>query len=878
MASSTITLYIVDPEFRAEKLFYIDDIEDFLVQYDEEKLVLSNYQYQRIELNKVLKLELSQSYQSPVKQLSYTYCKIVNSDNAKPVYFWVKKLNWRSESALELELVMDCLNTFRITSDYRFSPKTLIQRQHKDRFEWSNKKIYSREKVSMTSPSDWDNSKIYMCSMTVQMLLAFHTNHSSWLTFSTPYPDIVVYDEFLNPRRIFFGVKEISCGPVGTYGPMIRIKTTGVDYVYSMAYIAFLSKPSMSLGTPMNLFVTNGYSNWEEVKLTSDGYASLIRKIDLTSEEINPVLYTSSFKEIEDLNSVKEDWFLVYDTNNDDDTVIDCYLVPEENTTVDISQVSMSGRVISAGLLTEGINYYINNGYLGGTIYDPANFKLDNGDSLPSTSGLMELQRKGDKIIVNVITITSAPEYYVISRTYITDYLTYTQTGAIAYGSNAIDLSIRGTASGISFDTTWTSGNTWNDDSTRALSGFVNMDKSKSTLLKVIRCPYIPYFFETDNDLLVIDNKWEIVSWNGLGNVLHLKSLNTMFDNPLTIENVNELNEEILYPLYAPEVYYFDYHARNDMLESKMFHSEFSYWKFFYDSFSWSFKNELSNFAVLIEQSGDNPQVDITLYTTSTINSRFAFKFLNIIYTNPLIIKEQDYYNWLLIQRNNEEVIYNSSYLNYIRSGFNYDVKNKELSTAVSWGGAVASIGMTGLAIAGAVASQGATLPLAIMAISGAVTSAMTLTNAITTTVQNERSIQQKLDQLKMQTASVNQADTIDLMKRYGKNRLLVTHYEPSPRMKELLLDLFYYYGYKDNVCEIPDITSRLNFNYLKCEPILLFSQENVTLECRNELENCYRTGVTIIHKFKNSWDIAQQSGNLETWLYTTGEIPYYDL
>lgn len=126
MATSTLKLYQTDiiPERNA----VVDNIGNYLS--DKLKLQIDNFQYQKTDSSKVIKIEYNQE-DLPV--VNFNYVAIVNSDNPKPIYYFiVGQPRWLSTKTLELQLVKDTLNTFN--GEYTFTEKTNIKRQHKDRY------------------------------------------------------------------------------------------------------------------------------------------------------------------------------------------------------------------------------------------------------------------------------------------------------------------------------------------------------------------------------------------------------------------------------------------------------------------------------------------------------------------------------------------------------------------------------------------------------------------------------------------------------------------------------------------------------------------------------------------------------------------------
>ena len=147
------------------------------------------------------------------------------------------------------------------------------------------------------------------------------------------------------------------------------------------------------------------------------------------------------------------------------------------------------------------------------------------------------------------------------------------------------------------------------------------------------------------------------------------------------------------------------------------------------------------------------------------------------------------------------------------------------------------------------------------------------MANAIKTTIvsaiNSENAIKQKIEQTKNQAASVVGSDDVDLMSEYSSNRLWYMLYMPTVIMRNLLNDLFFYAGYSSNRMGLPNHNTRINFDYLECEASIQ-AIASIPEECLTELINCFKAGVTYIHKTNrdtNKWDFAQKYENYENAL-----------
>jgi len=158
-------------------------------------------------------------------------------------------------------------------------------------------------------------------------------------------------------------------------------------------------------------------------------------------------------------------------------------------------------------------------------------------------------------------------------------------------------------------------------------------------------------------------------------------------------------------------------------------------------------------------------------------------------------------------------------------------------------------------------------------AISSVVGASSSITSSIVNGIESiksqEENIERRQQELMNQATSVSGSDDLDLMIAYSSNRAYINTYEVSARMKECLLDLFYYCGYATNERKIPDITTRTYFNYLQAD---LEVEENYSSNIPENLmiriKELYKGGITILHKVNNNWDFEQQLENFETSLF----------
>ena len=287
--------------------------------------------------------------------------------------------------------------------------------------------------------------------------------------------------------------------------------------------------------------------------------------------------------------------------------------------------------------------------------------------------------------------------------------------------------------------------------------------------------------------------------------------------------------------------------------DPKLYHSDYYRNKFVYDSFSKVFPLEQ------LSLSASSVDINFTFdfIMSRNIVSKFLFKFNQYKYTHSM----EDYEDVLPVSRNNEEVLYSSQYLDYLRSGYNYDLKAKERQQQAT------GIGI-GLNVAGLVTSAFAgALTGNPIAVGGVIASGIGLASQLVSyaknTAQNEENIQRKLQETQMQSIAVQNADDYDLLYAYTNNKAKLCLYQCSEKMFSILDNLFYYCGYVVNEQGIPNVSSRRSFNFLQAS-LEVSATNNLTSEILDDIKEKFENGVTFLHYSFNKFDFAQDKENIE--------------
>ena len=659
-------------------------------------------------------------------------------------------------------------------------------------------------------------------------------------------------------KRLFYFIRKISYIAPMTYEVQLHLDV--LNSFYNRNYIS-----------PLTHITRQHKDRFKRIDIYQ-GFHGYFAHIDEYSEGITPKL----FKDLEnDVIQKMGDYdfsasfYLIYKNSkfeNEDNNVVNCFLAFEGRYKYEV----VESGTITPEKLNQSFTYFI-------FPYFTSDIRAYEGSNLvlsisQNTADMVIVNKIGDRMRVKVLTYSGAatPPFDTSSGEV---FDTMENITSIEIGSN----------SRMYYDTTNILFNypsrqyvyenysyvTAEDTIERYLTPYANINRADARIIKVLKLPYLPGmgFYEDENDKLVFDSdKWIVNTEENLLQLNDITSALIQYDSfgeqDYLDDNNNQYEDDplMLYPLSAKN---YDNEnisksledMRNAAPEPKLYHSDYFYWKYIYDSFTKVIQNEkYMNYPYANERNS------INFYVTSTINSNFMFKF-NFMGGQFI---EEDYEKYLVIQRNNEETLYNSEYINYIKSGFNYDVKNKQRQEAFSWVATGASM-VAGIA---SVAVGSKTLGVGLIS-----SSAMGIASSINTTIQLETNMEQRLNQLKYQSASVYGADDVDLMTEYNhNNKLWRARYKVSPRMETALKDLFYYTGYIDNVHEIPVTNTRMWFNYLQCE-IHFKSNPHMNKEQLEEFKGKFLGGVTFLHSNVvgglQQWDFDRERENWERVFFT---------
>lgn len=674
------------------------------------------------------------------------------------------------------------------------------------------------------------------------------------------------YDEVDYASKAFSGVNYIS------------LEQAGRTYYYFVYKSEFASKNAVrlqvrldTLNTFNNCYTVSNrtlilrehkdrfYNNQIEI-VTSEGLNLYYpRKIDRVSEGIQPSLYNISSDYIKEPNI----WYLIYRNQNPitdqegnlvEVNPVECLIQPKEEITLNVDtsknygSTSFQPRYAYYCIFDKGYNsirlgnttYSLEEGATGASASNVKMLWFEVNDETGEFTGLLYF---GDNT-----TLTFDAEIGIEFRGE-WDYINYV-TDASEILPDVEEMRKRGETLYPKYYI-----NTHVTDTPNTIDA---IDRTDSRLIKIIEVPYPPLDINPDN----LQEEF-LKYYDGY---FTLKDLNTAFSYNLGDYKITEMTyRSITNENVKSQIANHEWEIQSN-LESKLYHSNFRYEKIYYDSFSFILPYELIDGSVI--ESSDILEYTIDFIPTTTINSRFLFKLGfndNELWDDYL----QDFNFVLNVARSNELTIYNNAYINYLRAGYNYDVKTKQRNITSNWVG----VGLSAIGTVAAFASSAITGGVGVAAGIGLATStASQVYNAVTNQIQTEQNFEAKMHQLEMQSTAVYGADDVDLLNAYGGQGLKSAIYDLSAPMKNLILKLFYLCGYTSNRYGVPAMNTRTIFDF--CQANIIFENtNNIPEEMQVDIAARFSEGVYDFHKLTypdntNGWDLSFTHENLETWLY----------
>ena len=409
--------------------------------------------------------------------------------------------------------------------------------------------------------------------------------------------------------------------------------------------------------------------------------------------------------------------------------------------------------------------------------------------------------------------------------------------------------------------------------------------KADSNILKIIEIPYfqqsdlMPYYDFSTNSVVAAINDITKYTMSFNSEDIYKTTLPTSLDNQL-----------------ADKKY-----------ETKLLSSQFTTNMFKYDSFSYNLAAE----DLTLPQTSFNINVHTPIDMSTTIGYEFDYKG----------IQHNEFDRWLITQRNNQVPTMTNKYLEYMQNGYNYDVKNRNIQTGLSWlgyaGSAASSafgIGATATSLInksnqiknyGRMADNAERLlnktnpnspdyaalgeswarrtknyenakegwdtakQLAIQNIynssSGLVSG---LANNIISTVQSQEAIDKRKKDYLNSSENISNSDDVTLFNMYnGGNKLRYSKYQPREDIVNNVSNILRFTGYATNQEKTPDLNTRWYYNYLQAD-IEYEGGDYIPISMLEDIKSSVGSGITLFHYKKGKgYDLDKKYENWENVL-----------
>lgn len=911
--TSTIKFYSLPKEFKDKNAIFDSNFETYLNRYN--TFTISNFQYIKNQLRLSIKVSLNQDHAQPLfnQQEHIDYVRILNEGSLVeeiPYYYFVINQRWRGEETVELELEMDTLNTFK--NQYTLSNKTLITREHKDRLRKASTTYqgYSFASRLINASNAFDRE--YLAKKASEMLKNGGYYFQFKITAVSGYGyvplKIQYYKEDENGLLQLLGVDGIYDGTssgialnnslrvmynggihglwiVDSLGASFHLICNLDDMEKQGIRVSFGLYPFDTQSTSISLSSTGyNYTYWIDGDIANRTIVEnrLERIIDKLAEGINPTLFKKSEEYLFD-NSGENNWYLIYANNNNVPTNQDDYVNPVNmfvvpDATYTYTSTSAVSKIVNARELSnfqnkkEVIVIRYKDGdssnapviTIGNTSYTLGDF----GNTSSRYSAIAFIRGSNETMFDAVYGIkytSTASGGYVETYALIRSNIEYFSVINVNY---ALFTSLNYGDNGELFALYWyrTSSNYYigsgSSSETGTFTTISEMDFTQAQLLKCIALPYAPleflnqfaYTFDSFPSSIGIA---KLVSSSSelTGTYMKLLNYNTDFDwvidfgenSPYRALWISSTDAGFVLNPSSQQ-------ARNISRESKLYNSEFYSPRFVYDSFIFNFNLEfinIDNFFAL-----DYKSFYVRYVVSKNLCSKFMFQFTQ--YLTDIAI--DSYEDVLVISRNNEKALFNNEYVNYIRTGYNYDIKakNRQVESAI----VNTSIGLIGGTLQTALGSEFG-IAQGIGTITGAISS---IYNTINQTKAMDEQIARRMSSVANAKTSVSNIDDIDILEAYSKNKAKLCFYECSDIMKEQLYNLFFYFGYSTQRYGAIDSTSRLYFNFVQANIDYSYTN-NIPSEILEDIKMKYGEGVIFMHYVDNDYDLSFQYENWETSL-----------
>lgn len=395
-----------------------------------------------------------------------------------------------------------------------------------------------------------------------------------------------------------------------------------------------------------------------------------------------------------------------------------------------------------------------------------------------------------------------------------------------------------------------------------ALSALVGVEaeviSSESIQVKVP-----PYIRQADDQIKQVT---ELYTHPQSGDLCYLGGLN----GEVAIKNSSEYLTMAPYSVYIPDILadpdltVQQPVLRNKKYETKLYGSYCRSYSFNYDNATFVFQPELW------KHSYKEKLTDINSFIGADMSNSIAFHFSDLYESSP-------YSSYLIANRNNNVQIYSNDYLNYMRTGYNYDVKSRNISVAKDWIGFgvglgnAASSGTFGFLSRKSKDNVNASLFLGQSAVNAGIGAVGNLANNILNAVSNNDALARRKQDAMNAAVNVSGSDNLPLFHAYNNgNYLRFTYSIPRTQTENATFDLFYYFGYADNGAYdvLPTIKTRKYFNYIQAKIGYIVPQAGLESRIADAILSAYAAGITFEWNLNGEYlNQGTLYENFETWI-----------
>lgn len=925
MAISKIKIYRT--KITPDRNALVDDIEGYLNGLTP-TYTSDNFQYQKLDVNLSIKIDYPQN--GITTQSLGNYVKI-EQDN-RIWYYFILNTSWKSQNTIELALAIDSINTFR--NDFHFNEKTQIIRQHMPRWKQLVKPSYKLSPQRITDIT-WQQGEYYsdkVLNIPNGDSRPFIATKGNNITFKVYEKSTQTLVNIIKCSRILFSERTIKIYKymvAGSLTPdLISIYEDNRDFIWTIQ-LDMNSYISVSVLKNVILNQLSGLLTY-----TQGRYIALI---DREPEALTTTKYLALKEEIK--QELDCNWYLMYRTRDNltpdnYNNPIECYCFADIPLLIN-RETTKPTRLLNPSEITPDKYYYI-------SVNDNPNYKIrlkgendfvvsynkkvwykltSNQDAITrvysATIKNMYFYQNGSKFSV-VIQLENTIEDSQIGESLGTiNVETYeeaiTPLSTLNYSANQLELiQVNQARVSSTNDVNWNYITTQVTEKYNFGAGDVylytntinDIDRTDSKIMKIIKLPYAPETIVIKDGIVKFSSDWKYT--NGLMKLENF-ALSKEFENKdftsvnfdFLIKNDIEISE-----------------LKNNALETKIYHSNYSEYKLVYDSFVKDI--QLENFHLKETTPPRDIRVNISFKPTNTINSKFAFKFNMEASSGISYYQFGDFDEFLLSSRNNEETLFSSGYIDYIRNGYNYDQKNRTLNSIQAGLSAVTSLASAGFGLAQlwpgkfqfaselaearadsnmtpeqfrkqhgrnmpgayyADAKQRVKLysnleksykqslgPFSYALGQNAINAGSAISNGIFSWSIYNNNMEARLAQLASQSTAVSGTDDIDLLSYYCNNKLIYMEYKTIPEQLNYVYDTFYYTGYAHDKMEVPALNTRKWFNYIQCYPSFDEEDDSPYNNYVGDIKSRFINGVTVYHKVTNQYDWKQEKENMEVF------------